>query len=361
MFLSIYSAHCFRMEGAAYLSEGRYGCVYEPPLECKPKTKKIIGKHKGKTVGKLTSKEEAQQTVDASLILRRVNNADDYFILVDSICEVDDSKEKRSCDPVKDKISVAEIIMPYGGITLDAMKDKHTNYLINNYMFFFGHILEAGSYLLVNNIVHFDLHRKNIVVQNMPRIIDLGFVWSPVNLTVKNVESQFRSYNPRIDQESPEASYVNGSLPPYEIKSEFLVSDIFTRKPSCQILEQFGISLQSQQTAFTAFLNNTYEIKNKNPVDFFKNYWSKFDAWGFGTIIARLTYEYMFNSSFVNIVYKPNKIVIDTVIKGLLNPDPRLRLDSIEALQIWNPKSQVLTDKTVVEWAQKQSSIRSSS
>ena len=76
-------------QGGTYLSEGRYGCVYEPPLECKPKTKKVIGTHKGKTVGKLTSKEEAQQTVDASIILRRTKNADDYFILVDSICEAE--------------------------------------------------------------------------------------------------------------------------------------------------------------------------------------------------------------------------------------------------------------------------------
>jgi len=349
-------------KGGTYLSEGRYGCVYEPPLECKPGTKKIIGSHKGKTVGKLTSKEEAQQTVDASIILRRVKNADDYFILVDSICEAEESKEKQECEPVKYKKVVAEIIMPYGGLTLDNIKDNHMNHLINNFMFYMGHILEAGSYLLINNLIHFDLHRKNIVVHKKPRIIDLGFVWSPVNLSKANVEGQLRSYNPRIDQESPEASFVNGCLPPYEIKAELLVPDIFSRKPSCQILQQLcGVSLESQQESFMNFANNSDAIRTKNVVAFFKTYWSKFDAWGFGTIIARITYEYMFNTSFVNTVYKPNKTVIDSVIKGLLNPDPGQRLDAIEALQLWNPKSIVLTDKSVVDWLSKQSSIRLSS
>jgi len=349
-------------KGGTYLSEGRYGCVYEPPLKCKPKTKKIIGHHKGKTVGKLTSIEEAKQTLDASMILKRIANADDYFILVDSICEAEEGKEKAECDPVKNKQIVAEIIMPYGGITLDDVKDKHMNHLINNFMFYIGHILESGTYLLISNLVHFDLHRKNFVVQNKPRIIDLGFVWSPINLTKNNVEGQLRSYNPRIDQESPEASYINGSLPPYEINNELLVSDIFTRKPSCQILQQIcGISIEQQQIAFKNFLNNSQAIQKLDNVAFFKTYWSKFDAWGFGTIIARLTYEYIFNTSFVNTVYKPNKIAIDNVIKGLLNPDPGLRLDAVEALQLWNPKSSVLNDKQVSAWLTKQSSIRLSS
>jgi hypothetical protein len=252
--------------------------------------------------------------------------------------------------------------MPYGGITLDDIKDNHMNNLVNNFMFYMGHILEAGTYLLINNLVHFDLHRKNIVVQNKPRIIDLGFVWSPVNLTKDNVEGQLRSYNPRIDQESPEASFVNGRLSPYEIKTELLVPDIFSRKPSCQILQQIcGVSLESQEEVFMKFVNNSEAIKTNNKVAFFKTYWSKFDAWGFGTIIARITYEYMFNTSFVNTVYKPNKKVIDSVIKGLLNPDPGQRLDAAEALQLWNPKSGILTDKSVVDWLSKQSSIRLSS
>jgi hypothetical protein len=349
-------------KGGNYLSEGRYGCVYEPPLKCKPKTKKIIGHHSGKAVGKLTSLEEAKQTLDASMILKRLENADDYFILVDSICEAEEGREKQECEPVKNKARVSQIVMPYGGLTLDEIKDNHANHLINNFMFYIGHILESGAYLLISNLVHFDLHRKNVVVQNKPRIIDLGFIWSPINLTKNNVEGQLRSYNPRIDQESPEASYINGSLPPYDIKDELLVSDIFTRKPSCQILQQIcGITIEQQQTIFRKFLSNSQAIQKSDNVAFFKTYWSKFDSWGFGTILARLTYEYMFNTLFANTVYKPNKTVFDTVIKGLLNPDPGLRLDAIEALQIWNPKSTVLANKQVDAWLTSQSSIRSSS
>jgi hypothetical protein len=346
-------------KAGTYLSEGRYGCVYLPPLDCKANTVKELKKNKGKSVGKLTSISEATQSVNASIVLRGIPNADNYFILINSICEPKESIEKKDCEPIHNEEQVAQISMAYGGITLEDVRQKHLNLLTRNFMGYMGHILESGVYLLMNNLVHFDLHRKNIVVQDVPRIIDLGFIWSPTNLNKNNFRSQLRSYNPLITQESPEASYVNGRLPPYEINKALLVSDIIQRKPSCKILEHIcGISLESQEKTFEKFLNSSIVIEKEDAVEFFKIYWTKFDAWGFGTILAHILYDCMFDTSFVNNIYKPNKIAINSVVKGLLNSDPVLRLDAIEALQIWNPNSSLLKEPNIISWISKQSSYR---
>jgi len=352
-------SHQASQEAGTYLSEGRYGCVYLPPLDCKANTSKELKKYNGKAVGKLTSISEATQSVNASIVLRGIPNADNYFILINSICEPKESKEMNDCEPIRNENEVAQISMAYGGITLEDVRQKHLNSLTRNFMGYMGHILEAGVYLLMNNLVHFDLHRKNIVVQNFPRIIDLGFIWSPTNLNKNNYRSQLRSYNPLITQESPEASYVNGRLPPYDFDKALLVSDIIRRKPSCKILQHIcGVTLESQEKTFEKFLNSSIVIEKEDAVEFFKIYWTKFDAWGFGTIIGHILYDCMFDTSFVNNIYKPNKVAINSVVKGLLNSDPVLRLDAIEALQIWNPNSHLLKEPTIISWISKQSSYR---
>jgi hypothetical protein len=74
--------HQASQEAGTYLSEGRYGCVYLPPLDCKANTTKELKKYNGKAVGKLTSISEATQSVNASIVLRGNPNADNYFILI---------------------------------------------------------------------------------------------------------------------------------------------------------------------------------------------------------------------------------------------------------------------------------------
>jgi len=345
----------------SYLAEGRYGCIFDPALECKPGTKKSINQSKGKNVGKLTSIGEAQHSIEVSLILQTVKNIDKHFILVDSICNPVESEEIHSCNPVKDlkDNEISMLSMPYGGITLDAFGETQKNTLIRNFMPFMQNVLECGVILLLKNLVHFDLHRKNFVVQTLPKLIDFGFIWSPSNLTKENVGNQYRTYNPRLNQESPETTYINGRLPPYSINKDLLIDNIIKQKPIFNTLYQlYGTSIQETKSVFSNFISQSKSISTDNNIEFFKTYWSKFDAWGIGTIITKILYDCMFDPLFVDMIYKPNKKIIDTVVKGLTSADPGIRLDAVEALQIWNPKSQILLDPNVASWIESQSAYR---
>jgi hypothetical protein len=45
-------------------------------------------------------------------------------------------------------------------------------------------------------------------------------------------------------------------------------------------------------------------------------------------------------------------------LKGLTQMDAGIRLDAIEALEIWAPDSPVLKQKEVVDWLQEQKKVR---
>jgi hypothetical protein len=344
-----------------YLSEGRYGCVYQPPLKCKQGTEKGDKKAKGKMVSKLTTKDDAEHELESSNFIFEVPGADKYFVNVNSICEPEETNDLDQCYPTtKENFEDLRMLtMPYGGITLQQVREKLQEKLIENFMFYSQCLLEAGVFLLMKNLVHFDLHMNNVLILERPRIIDLGFIWTPLTLNEGNIISQLRLYNPQLDQESPEASYINGSIPPYTIRKDILIHEVVNRKLVFKDIHMInGTTHEKQEQIFGNFVNNSRLIENKDIVGFFKTYWSKFDAWGFGTLITKMLVKSMFDKSFVDTVYKPNKVKIDKVITGLTCPDPGLRLDVVEALQILNPSSTVLSEPSVASWFSKQSAYR---
>ena len=346
------------MEGGDYLAEGRYGCVYKPTLNCLPNTQKVIYESKGETVGKLTTTEEANHEIQTYVLLSTFPDADKYFVPIDSICDPDASHEVELCDALKNKKS-SLITMPYGGVTLAQMNNQHQKKLITNFMAYSQHLIEAGVILLVKGLVHFDLHMSNIVIQEFPRIIDYGFIWTPNTLNKDTMGAVDRRYNPVLDQESPESSYCNGIQPPYTYKKAMLINDIINHKPIFYLIENlFGIPLGTQHNIFSNFLNESQYIQDNKITEFYKLYWSKYDAWAIGTILAKILFTSIFESSFADTVYSSNKKIIKTVILGLTNPDPGLRYDCAEALQIWNPSSPVLKNPLVASWLSKQSALR---
>ena len=348
----------FRMEGGSYLAEGRYGCVYKPSLNCIPNTKKTMQESKGETVGKLTTTDEANHELETYILLNTIPNANKYFVPIDSICEPDAKDEIAQCETLKDK-KTSLVTMPYGGVTLAQLNSNNQRKIANNYMAYSQHLIEAGVLLLMKGLVHFDLHMSNIVIQEFPRIIDYGFIWTPKTLTNDNMGAVDRLYNPKLDQESPEASYCNGMQPPYNYKKTMLASDIINHKPIFHLIENiFGIPLGAQINIFTNFLNESQYIQNNKLTEFYKLYWTKFDAWAIGAVLTKILYTSIFDTSFVDTIYASNKKIIKTVLSGLLNPDPGLRYDCVEALQIWNPSSIVLKDPLVASWLSKQSAMR---
>jgi hypothetical protein len=235
--------------------------------------------------------------------------------------------------------------MPYGGQTLEQIR---ATTIQMRYMEIGKNLLEAGTWLILKNLVHFDLHANNIVMTDKPRIIDFGVVWSPLNLDNRTVTNLFRVYNPLISHETPETSFMNGVLNGY--RPNEVVEDILKRKRHFNLRNILGRSKQYMEQEFRNFIKNSISVRNNDSVQFYKLYWTKFDAWAFGILLYNLLNKFILDSSFVDNIYSPNKKHINICIDGLLQTDPLKRIDAIEALECWAPDSALLKNPDVVAW-----------
>ncbi len=349
------------MRGGVEIGKGLYGCVFNPPLKCKPSTKKSVYKQDTRIppVSKITVKEDGLREINATEILQTIPNFESYFVAVSASCEPEEPEKQSEniteCKIVKQKpySKLILLTMPYSGLTLNQRRP----FFLEHYMAFSKHLLEAGSYLLSKQLVHFDMHLNNILVLDKPRLIDFGFLWSPNSLTYMNVSNQYRKYDPRLDQESADCTYWNGKLEKQD--NATLIQDILKRKPIVQILQTaLGVSYAQLEKEFESFTMSSAVVKNFDSLNYFKLYWSKFDAWSIGAIIATFFYYGLFDPAFKTAVYDVNKIKIITVCKGLLHFDPAYRLDAIEALNLWAPESPVLKDPTIAKWLESQTALR---
>jgi hypothetical protein len=342
------------VRGGSEIGKGVYGCVFDPPLKCKSSTVQKVKKSKSKEnrISKLTLRYDGQREITVSSLLKDLPNSDEYFVGIEEFCSPEEvSKQTDSdltkCDVLK-TTKYKELIllkMPYAGVTVD----KNKRLFNANYMKFGQHLLEAASLLLTKKLVHFDLHRNNVLITDLPRIIDFGYVWCPDNLGWENVETNGRVYNPVIDQESPETTYMNGLLA--KNTKQFLIQDILKRKHVLQLIQNvLGVSYQTLEAQFKFFLDNSIVIQNKDYVNFYKQYWNKFDAWALGAMLTTLLSIGVFEHEFASKVYTPNKQKLLQVLRGLTHLDPSERFDAIEALQLWNPNSSVLKLPSVIAW-----------
>jgi serine/threonine protein kinase len=345
-------------KGGSKLGEGLYGCVFSPPLKCKFRTKKPGAN----SVGKLTELEEATTELMITKALENIQDAKDYFILIESVCEpapikdqdepeIDDCKLLKSVDIEFSKLR--QLTMRLGGqaLTYTPWTTKDIDYYPLG-----QHLLEAGTLMLIAGIVHSDLHTSNILLDNpsKPKIIDFGIGWRPEAIVLGNMyEDVLRAFNTSISQESPELAVINGIIEGRKI-GEILEQLQRNKVIVAQVGVLFEKSPSEMWAEFKFFLDHsrTYQDRSETALfNFFKIYWSKFDAWSIGIILfglfAKLIHDPAFEKS---LDYQTHGAKFVECIKGLCSLDPGLRMDCAEALQIWAPQSPVLERPEVKAW-----------
>lgn len=379
-------------EGGTLLGEGVYGCVFDPPLKCtKPKR---LAKERSKLqkakhavaaelkrakhavaaepqrakhqVGKITSVQSAQTEFGASQQLNKAPNADKYFVLIEELC-VPEAKAKQQ-EPDLPKCSFlnnivlpnqAQITMAFGGAPLryiPRLPSRLDYYKIGQ------HLLEAGTLMLMQGIVHRDLHPMNILVDSPKtcRIIDFGMSYRPDLLTLSNLQQNrmFLQFSPEFSQEPPEVTYGNGIR--YNVPEPIIFARIFDKKRELALVQTvLGISKQAQINRLKGFLNQSKSVQEQNAFAFFKVYWSKTDAWAIGAVLLTLWTDFLYEPSFEQQpVYQTKKQTILKVIKGLMDCDAARRFDCAEALAIWAPDSPLLQQANVKVWLKEQAAIR---
>jgi len=338
-------------QGGELLGQGSYGCAFDPPLDCKRElTTKM-------NVGKITSISEAHREYSMSLALEELPYSEEYFVLIKDSCipKARSNQKDKSLSKCKTLEGVKlpsriQLLMPFGGKPLAQIQFNSPGelYLLGK------KLLEAGTLLLLGGVVHADIHGSNIVVDSTGniKIIDLGKSWSVNSLNEENVPNYY--FNPRPPATPPEENVI--SAVNIDMDLDLAMAKITDEKLALGLIYKItGQPIASQLNGLKTFIKSSQAFRKKNWLSYYKIYWKKFDAWGFGSVLLVF---YINNLMSHNSSDSRNELWQKCIL-GLCEIDPGKRLDASEALELWAPDSKILQIPEVQEMLEKQKELRS--
>lgn len=147
------------------LSQGGYGCVYYPSIDC-------LGKQNEKYVSKVQANDEtAQWEVMMGEKIKTIPNFKQFFIPVVDNCEIEstilekDKVDLSQCQPIKKHNELLVLKLPYVEYYSghEYLKIKNPNTIFSSLMNHYLHILKSISLLLNKDLVHYDLKSDNLL------------------------------------------------------------------------------------------------------------------------------------------------------------------------------------------------------
>lgn len=348
------------MEGGRFLGAGTYGCAFTPPLLCKYDTDK---KKKYGKVGKVTFDVFAKQEILIGNLLRKIPLSRNYFLLPEpESCKVAPIKEQsereiKECENLLTGFfpkDITQIIQPYGGEKpFYTMFDRMSLHPKRFHFFqFMEHILEAGSILLLAGVCHFDIHPGNLLADkhNTVRILDFGLSFPTANINEDTLDSHWKrllfgfesdAAHPSIhNSEPPEITIMNATRINEYTVDQAIQNTIMGKEIFKDMEKYLGISRNESRRDLEEFWNTSESAKKKNYTMLWKTYWPGFDSWSIACILMDTLKILLLLPEFTLGEYKTKKTVVLRVLQGMLEPNPRLRIDCIEALTMYNPKSE---------------------
>jgi len=360
-------------EGGKLLGYGVSGCAFMPPLLCKGETKpknKLL-------VTKIGVKADLMDDfAKLKYISDNVPLAETYFVI---------TKDTKLCEPSKKQVepqssidkcfaeadalssyslgSLRLLRMNYGGVP---MRDPGAIGPQTNIWDFGKHLLEGLTLLMVNGIVHADLHSNNVVVKGgLPRIIDFGnsFFMRTNRDMNRKLRGQLESYfhrpvytlenATRYTQEPPEGPLFNGFFE--GIPTNKILEGIFKYRNRfiTNLHAILGITKGTIVKQITDYRSKTkYFERDPNLEEWWKLHWHTYDAWGAGylllSVIADLSIAGVdFERSSM---YKGKFNKMKEALRGLLNFNCIKRLDAAGALAIWDSPNNPILKKYAADW-----------
>jgi serine/threonine protein kinase len=333
--------------GGKLIAEGAYGCVYAPALKCKSKkasTKKISKNTEikdGIPISKLIEKEYAEYEFLVAKEIQKIPLWKHYYIVPEELCiPMPKQKELIECKATKDS-SISDLRLlqsKYGGTVL---LNYRLNFYKDSFFDIFKHILECTALLTLNSIVHRDLHVGNILVDNVgvPRLIDFN-----LSLSAKakhNKESLFIGFAVQNYQISPDMILSNAVA---RDRDGMLTIDAIMKDKTIlkKIQAVLGISTKYMEKELINFYETSKAIREKDIVGWFNNYWPQIDSWAVGVNGVYLLSKLLFWSNFTKGSYRLYSDKLLNVLKGLVEMNPRKRIDCVQALAYLEPNNYII-------------------
>ena len=197
----------------------------------------------------------------------------------------------------------------------------------------------------------------NLLIEgSKARFIDFGFSFSASDITSETLNERWKVYNPAFPAEPPEITIITGLRKWYSL--EGTVKQVAKEKSVLKSAEKMlGLSRFTQMSEFMKFWNTSVVCKKKDWIGFFKMYWPAFDAWGVGFVILYIYSNAMYIKN-VSADWPALSGQLKDLLRGLLRMDPRRRLDCVEALNMFNPSSRVLSSPSGKAWLKQRQAVR---
>lgn len=335
------------MFGGKLIGQGTYGCAVMPPLLCKGRARAEQNESK---VGKITIEGDAKTELHISKILRESKLWKHYFILPElSSCEPVPKQRSEDWDDCRitqevPKNELLQIVSSYGGQSFSSLGSINLHPRRFHYLQFFQHLLEAAALMTLKGVVHYDLHRANILVDRygVPRLLDFGMAFSADELDYEIIDNRWKMYDPKYDSEPPEVTVATGLRK--GVAFDTVTHAAIFEKPVFKNYEViFSESRDVLVSSLQSFCTKSKSFRRKDWLTVYKTYWPGFDAFALGAVLLNVLRTQLTWPEFVNSPSWQQKgdVVLD-ILKRILNPNPSLRYDCVEALALYDPQNAVL-------------------
>jgi len=268
-----------------------------------------------------------------------------YFILPDinSSCVPDmkqRDKELAKCKMIKQDADLEKVIqftMPYAGRTLFSRIVDY-DFLRGRLRFFdmMLQLLEAGAYLISASYVHFDISINNVVINDKGQtaLIDFGQSFSSKTITPAVLELRRKVYDPISITEPPEITL---SQAPDQAADN--INYVIERKEIFSLAQKvLGIKRVQQAAELRDFWVSSRAAKSGDWLTLWKLYWPTFDSWGVGGCLLQALDPLLYKREFVDSpMWRRHGATIKSILRGMLQANPRKRLDCVEALKLYDP------------------------
>lgn len=353
--------------GGKLLGHGVYGCAFMPPLLCRGETR-----HRNKSyVTKLGRKEDLIGDYNKlKYIADTIPNAEQYFSVPkggQGLCQpaakqLEDKEEIARCLRETTAISSYQLQglrilnMNFVGKTIrsDGAITNRTN------LWALGkHLLEGLTLMMVNGIVHGDLHSDNVAIdpQGTVRILDFGnaiFMRSMRDIKERDLENIFsRPFESleemtRYNQEPPEVPLYNAFFNNQNLNT--VVEGIFVNRPKLVRNLQFvlGITKDQIRRQVREYRSQTsYFEENPDLVNWWKHHWHTYDAWSGGYLLLGL----LMDLHSMGVQFDGGRLSkMKEALRGLLNFNCIKRFNPAQALAVWDSSSNPIIVKYAKKW-----------
>ena len=330
------------MKGGKLLSEGGFGCVFNPSLDCNGKTESE------KFVSKIQRYDKsAKNEITIGKILLSIAEYNSHFAPIISYCNIDigqiKDKDKNKCMLFKKKKTKDYVMMKLDYV--DGMeflqymvKNANSVQIINNIINSFNHLLRSISLLVNQNIIHYDLKGSNILYSNkkkIPLIIDFGLSINMNKIDNLNLNEVFYTYAPQYYVWPLEVHYLgllfNVSKEPNEEELKNLAK--------IYVENNKGINKNFSPTFLKKFEKNCLiqlklynQMKFDERVKFIMNYWKTWDNYALSITYLRFLRYLAINGFYENSFIKfMGKLLLQNI-----HPNPIKRLSLIDTTHTFN-------------------------